>query len=121
MGEGSDGFHTSIHLFQTPCNALQIPFKIISFLLKKDGQKNNRDFIKGGRRGSPFYEVTSQFFFFTNDDFPSFTLQGAQAQSILLCNNCMCICMKHLYIGNFNCDSDFSRSFIIFFPFYDSS
>ena len=63
MGEWSDGFHTSIHLFQTPCNALQIPFKIISFLLKKDGQKNNRDFIKGRRRGSPFYEVTSIFFF----------------------------------------------------------
>ena len=42
------------------------------FLLKKRaGKKMNWDFIKGGRGGSPFYDVISQKIFnFTKDGFP---------------------------------------------------
>ena len=43
----------------------------IFFAQEMDGKKINRDFIKGGRGGSPFYEVVSQkIFFFTIDGFP---------------------------------------------------
>ena len=83
-------FHTSILFFQilfkhtsntlqhpsntlkTPINTLQTTFKIIYFFRSKNGRKKiNRDFIKGGRGGSSFYEVISQkIFFFTNDGFP---------------------------------------------------
>ena len=53
-------FHRS-NSFKTPINTLQTTFKSISFFRSKNSwRKINRDFIKGGRGGSPFYEVISQ-------------------------------------------------------------
>ena len=68
----SDGFHTSIHFFQTsfkhPSTTLKHPFKHPSNTLQNV-------FIRGGRGGGgkfPFCEVTLQkIVYFTSDGFPN--------------------------------------------------
>ena len=71
LGKASFAKNTSILFFQTHFKHPATPLKSIFFAQKVDEKKINRDFIKGGRGGSPFYEVISQkIFFFTNEGFP---------------------------------------------------